>query len=152
MNDKQLFLVVGALALLAAGCSPPLVQVRVDEPIGVPVVIEEGFQTPAVKTRIPFKGSFEAVSIRESNGYRLTMELDEATAARYGGSGPVKLYGRLCLQPPKEADSADAVVLRVDPNELRALIEGKRGRIETKVEGSTAYTRANLILRMRPED
>jgi hypothetical protein len=151
MSANKLGLTVGALAILAAGCNP-FVQVRIEEPVGVPVVIEEGFQTQAVKTRIPFKGSFEVVSLRESNAYRLTMELDEATAARFGGSGPVKLYGRLCLERPKEADAADAVVLRIDQGELRALVEGKRSMIETKVDGSTAYTRAKLILRTRADD
>jgi hypothetical protein len=139
------------LAILAAGCNP-WVQVRIEEPIGVPVVIEEGFQTPEIKTRIPFKGSFEVVSLRESNGYRLTLDLDQATAARYGGSGPMKLYGRLCLERPKEADAADAVVLRIDQGELRSLIEGKRSMIEMKVDGSTAYTRAKLILRTREDE
>jgi hypothetical protein len=141
---------LGALAVLA-GCNP-WVQVRVEEPIGLPVVIEEGFQTPAVKTRIPFKGSFEAISLRESNGYRLTVSLDEATAARYGGSGAMKLYGILCLERPKEADAGDTVIIKIDPGELRSLVEGKRTRIETKVDGSTAYTRAKLILRTREED
>jgi hypothetical protein len=145
--------VLGLLALLAAtGCNP-LVQVRIDEPASAAVVIEEGYDLPAIKTRIPFKGFFEAVSNRESDAYRLTFNLDEQLAARFGGHGAVVLHGKLCLDKPSKSEASDSIVIKLDEAQLRELIEGKRSQVEMVFPSNVdpSKKRGRLILRTRDD-
>lgn len=134
--------------LLAAGalcsCASEFQQVEVDAPTGAQVVILAGAGTPRIETKTPFIGRFEAVSLADWSAYRLELQMDAKTAARYGGSGPLTLYGHLVVGPPTELSKQLTVTLKMPDAMIEALVRGTRVEAEVHVDDPTPQQSARL--------
>jgi hypothetical protein len=148
---SRLMTLILPAALLATGCSPQLVQVRVDEPAGAKMTVLEGVHTEAKSAMVPVTGRYEATSLSEDDAYNVTFDLDAAAAARYGASGPVTLYGKLCVGQPTRLGLSQTLVLRMPPEKISELIRGSRSEVEVFVEDKGAGVElTRLLLHMKP--
>jgi hypothetical protein len=144
-------LLPAALALVFGGCTPPVVPINVDAYAGAEVVIEAGIDTPEVKAKAPFVGSFEGTSLGARAPYRLTFDLDAATARALGGSGPMKVHGLLWVNKPTSASRNVTLHLQPTDERLRALVRGEASEISAFVEDPAEGKRlALLVLRPGP--
>lgn len=139
--------------LTTAACSTSFQHVEVDAPANARVVILEGVGTPRIETKTPFSANFEAVSVSDWAAYDLTLDLDATEAARYGGHGPITLYGHLGVGPPTELSRTLTVKLQMPEEKLTALVTGNRVEIETFITDPNANPPrelARLTLRRSP--
>lgn len=139
------------LLLALGGCASAYQDVAIGEPASAHVTILAGLHTDAVETHTPFVGSFEATSTSAQDGYHLRFDLDATAAQRVGASGPIAIYGLLCVGSPTAASQSQTLRLAMPLEKLQALVRGERSEVETFIaDPNTMPPRelARLLLRM----
>jgi hypothetical protein len=129
INDGRSAVAALALCLIATGCAPHWVSVRLDEPKGAVVTVPPGVYGGApVRVTAPFQATFQPTSRYVGAGYPIELDLDEATARRYGVDRAIRLYGRLNVTMPFRPYPGTLVI---EPSEdlLHALISGQVAQI-----------------------
>lgn len=96
--------------------------VRIDEPDGARFLLERGAFSEGLDVLAPFQGTFQSTSMSAAGGFPFVIELDAATAARYGSATAVRLKGQLTVPESKQRRG----VLRIAPSDcsMRALLAG----------------------------
>ena len=114
----------------------PWPTIRIDGPSGARFTMKRGVFGEGLDARAPFQGVFQPTGDAARAAYRFDIQLDEATARRYGSDHAVLLEGTLTV--PQRLDSRG--VLRIAPTEcaMRALVTG--GVDELSIESDAMPT------------
>jgi hypothetical protein len=110
----------------------PWPTVRIDEPAGATVVMEQGVFGDGIHATAPLEGQFQPTARSPRAGYPLAFELDAATAHRYGINRPLTLYGRLNVN--RTMIRHGILVLSPSECELRALVAGDLEEVVVQAE------------------
>jgi hypothetical protein len=110
----------------------PWPTVRIDEPVGATVVMEQGVFGEGIHATAPLEGQFQPTAGATRAGYPLAFQLDAATAHRYGINKPLTLYGRLNVNQTTMRHGI--LVLSPSECELRALVAGDLEEVVVRAE------------------
>ncbi|MEO6954167.1 MAG: hypothetical protein ABI321_20355 [Polyangia bacterium] len=107
-------------------------QVRVDGLDGAHFTMQRGIFGEGLDVLAPFQGEFQPTGDVAMAAYRMDIQLDAATARRFGSDHPVHLKGKL-LVPERFGKRG---VLRIAPSEcaMRALVTGDIEKLAVESE------------------
>jgi hypothetical protein len=111
---------------------PPWPTVRIDEPAGALVVMEQGVFGDPIRVAAPLEGQFQPTAANPRAGYPLMIQFDATQAKRFGKDKAFTVYARLNINQSMKRHGI--LVLSPSECELKALVAGDLEEVAVRAE------------------